>query len=202
MAIGSYRLHALDFPTVHDVSYFDRFAPVYDVLIPDTDSEPLAAGLAMIERPIECLLDLGGGTGRAAKALTEPTAVIDGSHPMLRRAQSQDLPSIRGDVRSLPIGTESVDGIVSVDAIHHFPDVPTVLEEAERVLRPGGAIVIRDFDPSTIRGKGLVFGEHVFGFESTFYTPADLSEILRIAGLTPTVIDSGFAYTVVGVKDV
>lgn len=200
MAVGSYRLHALELRTVHDVSYFDRFAPVYDVLIPETDSKPLAAGLAKIDRPIECLLDLGGGTGRAAKAMSEPTVVVDGSQQMLLEAHSNNIPSIRGDVRSLPIATESVDGIVSVDAIHHFPDLPTVVEEAERVLRPGGGIVIRDFNPTTLRGRGLVFGERVIGFESTFYSPEELSEILREAGLTSTVIESGFAYTVVGTK--
>ncbi|MFW6385444.1 MAG: class I SAM-dependent methyltransferase [Halodesulfurarchaeum sp.] len=185
---------------MHDVSYFDRFAPVYDVLIPETDSDPLAAGLAMVDGPIECLLDLGGGTGRAAKALSEPTAVVDGSLPMLRKARAENLPSIRGDVRELPIATESVDGIVSVDAIHHFPDLSTVVEEVERVLRPGGAVVIRDFDPSTRRGSVLIFGEHALGFESTFYSPEALSERLHEAGLTPSVIESGFAYTVVGTK--
>ena len=121
---------------------------------------------------------------------------------MLDRARRQNLPTIRGDVRSLPLRSERVDGLVAVDAIHHFPDVPGVLEESARVLRPGGVFVIRDFDPTTLRGRALVLGERVVGFESTFFSPGDLASMLRNVGLTPTVLNAGFAYTVVGVKEV
>lgn len=200
MAVGSYSLRGVDPPIVHDVSYFDRFAPLYDAFIPATDPEPLSAGLAMADRPLECLLDLGGGTGRAAKALSEPTTVVDGSGPMLRRAREGALPSIRGDVRAIPVKSEGADGIVSVDAIHHFPDLRSVVSEVQRVLRPGGVFVVRDFDPSTLRGRALVLGEHVLGFESTFFTPRELCAVFTEAGLSPTILEAGFAYTVAGVK--
>ncbi|MFB6113830.1 MAG: class I SAM-dependent methyltransferase [Halodesulfurarchaeum sp.] len=186
---------------MHDVPYFDRFAPVYDLLLPGTDPDPLRSGLELADGPIQVVLDLGGGTGRAARALSQNAAVLDGSRPMLEQARTHSLPAIRGDVRSLPLRSDSVDGIVSVDAVHHFPDLPTVVSEVERVLRDGGVFVIRDFDPSTVRGRGLVLGEHVFGFASTFFTPGELTETLRGAGLSPSVLDTGFVYTVVGQKN-
>lgn len=185
---------------MHDVPYFDRFAPLYDLLLPETDSEPLEDGLSLARRPIDCVLDLGGGTGRAARVLSDSTLVLDGSNPMLAEARSRDLQTVQGDVRHLPLHGESVDGVVSVDAVHHFPEVPAVIEEAARVLRPGGALVIREFDPTTIRGRFLVLGEKIVGFDSVFYPPAAIQSMMARAGLNASIIETGFVYTVVGVK--
>lgn len=185
---------------MHDVPYFDRFAPVYDRLLPETDREPLERGLAEATRPMDCVVDLGGGSGRAARVLSDSTLVLDASRPMLQSARSYDLETVCGDVRTLPMRDESVDGVVSVDAVHHFPDVEAVISEAARVLRPGGALVIREFDPTTIRGHWLVFGEWLVGFESTFFTPGAIERYMERAGLRPTVQERGFVYTVVGVK--
>lgn len=185
---------------MHDVPYFDRFASLYDLVLPGTDREPLEVGLALAEREVNCVLDLGGGTGRAARALGQESLVFDGSHPMLVRATTYDLDAVRGDVRSLPLRDESVDGVVVVDAMHHFPTAARAIEEAVRVLRPGGPLVIRDFDPSTLRGRGLVLGERLVGFESTFYTPVEMETMLQEAGLRTNVLDTGFVYTVVGIN--
>lgn len=193
-------LPAMDTSTVHDVPYFDRFAPLYDLVLPGTDSQPLEDGLSLADRQVDCVLDLGGGTGRAARALPDESLVFDGSFPMLFRARAHDLPTLQGDVRSLPLQDESVDGVVVVDALHHFPSPNRALEEATRVLRPGGALVIREFDPTTIRGRGLVFGERVIGFESSFFTPAEVSDMLADAALSVTIQERGFVYTVTGVK--
>jgi len=185
---------------VHDVPYFDRFAPIYDLVLPGTDSAPLEAGLSHATREVSCVLDLGGGTGRAARALPDDSFVLDASLPMLFRARGFDLETVRGDVRSLPLADEVVDGAVIVDALHHFPDPPRAIAEASRALRPGGALVIREFDPSTLRGRALVWGEKLIGFASTFFTPADVETLLRDAGLEPHVLERGFVHTVVGVK--
>lgn len=193
-------LPAMDTGTVHDVPYFDQFARVYDLVLPGTDRQPLVGGLELAERQVDCVLDLGGGTGRAARALPDESLVFDGSYPMLFRARSHDLPTLQGDVRSLPLQDESVDGVVVVDALHHFPSPNRAISEATRVLRPGGALVIREFDPTTIRGRVLVFGERVIGFESTFFTPADVADMLADAGLAVTIQERGFVYTVTGVK--
>jgi demethylmenaquinone methyltransferase/2-methoxy-6-polyprenyl-1,4-benzoquinol methylase len=185
---------------VHDVPYFDRFAPIYDRVLPGTDSAPLEAGLALATREVGCVLDLGGGTGRAARALPDDSLVLDASLPMLFRARDFDLETVRGDVRTLPLGPDVVDGVVIVDALHHFPAVERAITEASRVLRPGGALVIREFDPTTLRGRALVWGEKLVGFASTFFTPADVESMLREAGLEPRVLERGFVYTVAGVK--
>jgi len=46
-----------------DVRFFDRIAPLYDRVMPPADGETLAAGLDHATRPIDRLLDIGGGSG-------------------------------------------------------------------------------------------------------------------------------------------
>jgi len=46
------------------------------------------------------------------------------------------------DARQLPFAAKSLKAIVMVDVFHHIPDCRAFLHEAERCLRPGGAIVM------------------------------------------------------------
>ncbi|MGB9985939.1 class I SAM-dependent methyltransferase [Salarchaeum japonicum] len=185
---------------MHDVPYFDAFAPVYDLVMPAAERAPLTAGLANAERDVERVLDLGGGTGRAARALGGAT-VVDASRGMLERAAADDLPVVQGDVGALPVRSDAADAAVVVDALHHFPDVPAALSEAARVLRPGGVLVVREFDPSTVRGRLLEAAEHAIRFDSTFYAPDALQNLLADAGFAAHVVERGFAYTVAGVRE-
>lgn len=185
---------------MHDVPFFDRVAPLYDLVLPGTDRGPLADGLAMAERPLSTVVDLGGGTGRAARALDRDPLVFDGSQGMLQKARSHGLTTVRGDVRHLPFVDGSLDGVVSVDAIHHFPEVSRTVESVYRALSTGGVFVVRDFDPNTYRGKLLVAGETVVGFDSTFFSVEELVSMFEAAGFETTVTERGFVYTVVGVK--
>lgn len=185
---------------VHDVPYFDAFAPVYDRVMPAAESAPLRAGLAYADGSVDRVLDLGGGTGRASQALDGAT-VVDASRGMLERARERGLPTVQGDVSRLPIRDGSADAAVVVDALHHFPDADRTLAEAARVLRPGGALVIRDFHPGTVRGRLLVAAEHAVGFESSFRGPNELVRALADAGFEPHVVERGFAFTVAGVRE-
>lgn len=182
-----------------DIGPFDRFASVYDVVMPPARASKLRAGLAVADRAVERAVDVGGGPGRAVSRLdlTE-RIVLDAAPGMTRRARANGLDAILGDAGRLPLQSASVDAVLIVDALHHMQDVDAVFREAERVLRSGGVLVIRDFDPATLRGRGLVAAEHLIGFDSVFFTPDAIADRMAEAGLTATVVDGGFGYTVAG----
>ncbi len=182
-----------------DISTFDRLARLYDLAMPPVRYGPLAEGLVRAERPVHRVLDVGGGTGRAAAAIRPGAVVLDAAPGMLRRARSRGHAAVTGDATRLPVADRSIDAALVVDALHHIPDHPAVFAELERVLRPGGVVVIREFDPTTLRGRALVAAEHAWGFDSTFHAPAALADLLAGAGFDATVVDGGFGYTVTGV---
>ena len=197
---------------IGDVRFFDRFARIYDWVMPAADSGSLAAALSRADGNIDRVLDLGGGTGRASIAIDAgERTVVDVSRPMLSRAQTRTasgpgkptdppgpLGAVQGDAGRLPVGDDAVDAAIIVDAFHHMPQQAAVVAEANRVLRPGGVLIIREFDPSHPLGWLLVRAEHAIGMKSTFYTPADLADLLAETGFSVEVLDSGFEYTVVG----
>lgn len=184
-----------------DVGFFDRFADLYDLVMPSARIEPLRVGFAFAHRRIDRVVDLAGGTGRASGGLTDAgfdPVVVDRSAGMLRRARAAGHSTVRGDAETLPLRDDAVDAVVVVDALHHLPDPEAGLAEAYRVLRPGGVVVIQEFDPESYRGRGLVIAEDLVGFESTFWEPAGLCDRLAAAGFDPRIVREGFEYVVVG----
>jgi demethylmenaquinone methyltransferase/2-methoxy-6-polyprenyl-1,4-benzoquinol methylase len=184
-----------------DVRFFDRIAPLYDLVMPDAEAETLNAALDRADVSVERVVDIGGGSGRATLALDVPERIVlDRSAGMLRRARNRGLDCVRSDARSLPFADGSVDAVTVVDAFHHMPSQRTVAEEVYRVLEPGGVFAISEFDPETLLGRGLVLAERLVGFGSSFATPTELTRFLERIGFDAAVVETGFEYTVVAKK--
>ncbi|MEF8782895.1 MAG: class I SAM-dependent methyltransferase [Haloarculaceae archaeon] len=182
-----------------DVWPFDRFARLYDLCMPGVDREKLARGLGEATRPIERVLDIGGGPGRALEAVEAPVrVVVDPAAGMVRQARANGFGAVRADGARLPVRAASVDVVLVTDALHHIGDQGGLLGEAARALRPGGVLVVREFDPSTRRGWALARAEHLIGFDSVFHSPDQLASMIGAAGLAPSVVERGFGYTVTG----
>lgn len=180
--------------------FFRRVARVYDLVMPPARSGPLERGFALAEGPVERVLDVGGGTGRATKAIDAPErVVVDATRSMLRRVPA-GVDAVLASATDLPVADATVDAVVVVDALHHLPDHDRVFAQAYRVLRPDGVLVIRDFNRGTLRGRLLEVGEHAIRMESTFLTPAMLVERLNAAGFEAERLGGGFTYTVAGRK--
>src|SRR5580765_1137979 len=69
-----------------------------------------------------------------------------------------------GNVGSLPVPDESLDVVLSLEAISHYLDYHPFLLEARRVLRPGGKLVVSDgnniLNPTIKRRTVEMWAEH------------------------------------------
>jgi ubiquinone/menaquinone biosynthesis C-methylase UbiE len=105
---------------------------------------------ALGRMPVEegdTVLDLGCGSGYAARALREAKNAgraygLDGAPEMVRNARAYtddpDVAYVVGDFQSLPFADDSIDHAFSMEAFYYAPDPVGALEELRRVLRPGG----------------------------------------------------------------
>lgn len=122
------------------------------------------------------VLDLGCGTGRTAMTLLDRGAKrvvgVDRSRPMLRRAVGDGRPSARwlqADAAAIPLAGGVVDVVVCGLMLGHVADLQGPIDEAMRVLRPGGALVISDFHPlATQRGWRRTVVDPATGREHDF----------------------------------
>ncbi len=109
---------------------------------------------ALGEEPLGRMLDIGTGTGRIAQLLAsraEHVVGLDRSPEMLRlaRARLQDLPAhhwelVQGDFNALPFADDTFDTVVLHQVLHYAHEPIYALQEAARVVRPEGRVVIVD----------------------------------------------------------
>jgi ubiquinone/menaquinone biosynthesis C-methylase UbiE/DNA-binding transcriptional ArsR family regulator len=145
------------------MAYFSRNAQSWDNLrrLHVSEAEVESALRDMIgDRPVDSLLDLGTGTGRLLQlfeGIYRHGMGIDASREMLAMARSNleksgiSKASIRlGDIFNLPLEGGGFD-LVTIHQVLHYLDEPQfAINEAARMLRPGGRLLIVDFAPHGI----------------------------------------------------
>jgi ubiquinone/menaquinone biosynthesis C-methylase UbiE len=144
----------------------------YNTWAPDYDNQPGNLMLALDEEVFTGLLnginvknkivaDIGCGTGRHWKKLSDksPKKIIgfDVSEGMLKMLK-QKFPVaetyllINDELKQL--GNESCDIIISTLTIAHIKNVEAAVSEWNRVLKPGGCIIVTDYHPFVLAKGG------------------------------------------------
>jgi SAM-dependent methyltransferase len=162
----------------------------------------LAADVPSIEA-IPCawtMLDVLGGDGLIAKVVRTlapqaPDAVITGDMAghMVAEALDAGLPAIRQRGQFLFMRDASVDAVLLAYGTHHIPrqDRLAVCQEAMRVLRPGGRLVLHDFEegsPVTSWFSEVVHPYSRAGHEYDHFSVEELEHYLSLTGFASITI--------------
>ena len=129
--------------------------------------------------------DLGCGPGLLLERMAGRAALtigVDNAPRMLERAgerfAGRDDVSLRiGELTHLPLGDREADFAVFSMVLHHLPHPDAALAEAARVIRPGGRLVVADFERHGLESMRTEYGDRVLGFEQ-----GDLRRMLDAAG--------------------
>jgi ubiquinone/menaquinone biosynthesis C-methylase UbiE len=126
-------------------TFYDTIAPRYDTRFVDAVSR-IENELATMNLPARNVLDLGCGTGLYLEYCQPSVYVgLDISEGMLSVARSK-FPThrfIQGDMSAIPLPDTSVDSVVSLFGSFSYCLTPhRCVEEINRVLRPGGRVVV------------------------------------------------------------
>lgn len=107
--------------------------------------------------PFELLVDLGTGTGRMLELFNGRYARglgIDASHAMLSYARAKlDRAGLshaqvrQGDICNLNIDDGAASAVVMHQVLHFLSQPQRAIEEAARILAPGGRLLLVDFAP-------------------------------------------------------
>jgi demethylmenaquinone methyltransferase / 2-methoxy-6-polyprenyl-1,4-benzoquinol methylase len=162
---------------VRDV--FDSVAPKYDIM-----NDLMSAGVhrlwknALISqlrpRAGMCLLDVGGGTGdialRFLKAGGGSVSVVDINEEMLAvgrdraidRGILDNITWTPGDAEDLPILDASQDAYTIAFCIRNVTNPAHALEEARRVLKPGGHFLCLEFSTVALPWLSKLYDAYSF----------------------------------------
>jgi ubiquinone/menaquinone biosynthesis C-methylase UbiE/DNA-binding transcriptional ArsR family regulator len=144
-------------------AYFSRNAAEWDAMrrFHVSEAEVEAALVAAVgTEPVESLLDLGTGTGRILQlfeGLYQRATGVDASRDMLAVARANldrtgvSTASVRhGDIFNLPLDGRQFD-LVTIHQVLHFLEAPeAAIDEAARMLAPGGRLAIVDLAPHAL----------------------------------------------------
>lgn len=110
-------------------------------------------------QPGGSVADIGAGSGLFSRLIAQRVGAagivyaVDISEPMVEhiRTTSADMElhnirAILGSVRSPKLPADSVDTVLIADSYHHFEYPVEMLSEIKKALRPGGELLLIDFE--------------------------------------------------------
>jgi ubiquinone/menaquinone biosynthesis C-methylase UbiE len=114
------------------------------------DDDARLAGRLSAVGPADAVVDVGCGPGAAVRYAAGLGATVTGVDPapvMLRVARlltrnPATIAYLAGSAEALPLEDDSATVLWSIATVHHWADLDAGLAEADRVLRPGGRLVV------------------------------------------------------------
>ena len=178
-------------------SYFDELAGRFGRnYLPGRSWKGLAEMLLKLLPPL-VIADLGAGEGTVSLMLAQRAKhviAVDNSEKMIeygsgiaRRNGVKNLEYRLGDLEELPLATGEVDLVLFHQSLHHAMHPKKAVEEAWRILRPGGRIVVLDLLKHGFEDARELYADVWLGFSQV-----ELLDLLRKAhfrGVDVQVVD-------------
>lgn len=168
-------------------AYFDELAGRFGrQYVPGRSWKGLAEALLRLMPPL-VIADLGAGEGAISQLLSQRAKrviAVDNSERMAeygrelaRKHGVRNLEYRTGDLEDLPIEDESVDVAFFSQSLHHSQHPQKAVDEAYRVVRSGGSIVILDLARHSFEEARELYADLWLGF-----TPVEMERYLKRAG--------------------
>lgn len=162
---------------------YNLHAPFYDQKIKWLNSfEPGKIIRYFPEIKNKNILDVGAGTGRLAVQLAEQGGLVtalDVSAEMLKILVKKQpaIQTVVGDAENLPFDNNTFDMVLAAFLVVHLKDPKIFFDEAYRVLKPGGTLLVTNIsqtDPPPLpAGQGQVI------IESYYHSPNQIKNQLQ-----------------------
>ncbi len=137
--------------------------------------------------PYIVVADLGAGEGMISQLLAERAKkvfCIDSSKSMVRigtdLAKKKNLANLfykQGNIEKVPLTDKSVDLALMSQSLHHAQHPKKALEEAYRILKPSGQLVVLDIKKHNFEKARENYGDLWLGFREN-----DLYKMIKEAG--------------------
>lgn len=167
--------------------FFNRLAGKFGrTYIPGRSWRALSHALLRLLPPM-VIADLGAGEGTLSQLLArgaKKVIAVDNSEKMVeygaRLAAENGVSNLEyrlGDLEATGLRASSVDLALFSQALHHAASPPRAIEEAARILRPGGKILILDLVAHSFEQARELYAHVWLGFSE-----AELLRMLERAG--------------------
>ena len=169
--------------------FFNTIATDWDLLKKEIlGSFDLNQAIAQQIEPCATAADLGCGTGELIHYIKEKAPVIigvDSSARMLAEARKRFVPKngapdLRlGELEHLPLRDGEAELAIISMVLHHLSDPVLAIQEAERILKPGGVLIIAELNKHQDETMRKAYGDRWLGFHSD-----EIKTFLQSAGLS------------------
>ncbi|MBI2928566.1 MAG: metalloregulator ArsR/SmtB family transcription factor [Verrucomicrobia bacterium] len=178
--------------------YFNQIAGRFDRVYGPGRSWQAFGHLLLRILPPLVVADLGAGEGLLSELLARrclKVIAVDNSEKIVafgaKKAKKNGLKNLEfrlGDLQDPPVEPQSVDLVVLSQALHHAEEPAKALRGAQRILRPGGQLMILDLLQHNFEKARDLYGDRWLGFaesdlqswlEETGFKKIEISVVAR-----------------------